>query len=460
MTTSERRVGWPDVVDDPALREALTAACHASGVPGASLAVLEGSFIRTATAGMANSATGEPVTPTTRFPLGSVGKPYTAMLVLQLEAEGRLSLDDPVRRYLPDLHLGPGSDRSADAITVRHLLANTSGLPGYHAPGIGSVPSVGGDDDVLERYLGVLEEVGIELVHAPGERFSYSNPGFVLAGLIAERLLGAPWDVVLEERLLRPLGLHETGTRPDQLGDAPVAAAHLPEPDGGVTAVPWAGPWSGVGRGNGPAGVSYFATASDLARFGAAHLDPKWRVMREPQVTMPGPHVEAWGLGWAVYGWGAAVAGWNGVITGYRSFLLVLPEHRAAVALLTNANEGRRIYRTLLRGLLAERFGVEMAPERPEALADGERAPELEQFAGEWRCARMVVTITPADDGRGLILRNTFRMGTGSMQDGTRLLPTRTPGLFVLEPRDADFPVVVFDGDVANISGFGFRRRS
>ena len=417
---------------DDRLRGELERACRASGVPGAALAILDGQGITTAETGVTNVETGQQVDVTTRFPIWSITKGYTASLVLQLVEEGKLALNDPVLRYLPELQLAKASQAMVGEISVRQLLANTCGLSGAH------FPDTGDGEDALERFLPTLADV--VLVHPPGERLSYSNPGYVLAGLIVERLTGQSWDAALAERLLTPLGLHETGTRLEHLGDAPLAVEHRVSSEGPPEVLPL---WRV--RSNGPAGATPFATAVDVVRFARHQMSPQWAPLREPQVAFPGPHVESWGLGWAIFGWGARVFGWDGVGRGARTFLRVLPEHGAAVALLTNGDTGGRIYREFLPGLLSERFGVTMAPVRPVTLPP-DSAPNPAGHEGVYRSVGWDRTVTRSEDGATLLL------------DGEALLPTADPDVFVQQDPEVEWPTVILDGDYANIFCFGFRR--
>src|SRR5690349_524453 len=119
-------------MDELNLQSSLEAAVREHGVPGVSIAVLENGEIRTAAAGVANLDTGVPLTPNTVMHIGSITKVMNATLVMQLVEEGRIELDAPVRRYLPDLQL---KDRDAlDRITARMLLDHTSGIDGEWMP--------------------------------------------------------------------------------------------------------------------------------------------------------------------------------------------------------------------------------------------------------------------------------------------------------------------------------------
>ncbi len=137
-------------------------------------------------------------TPETVFPIGSISKQFTAMLVALLAEEGKLGLDDDIRKHLPEM---PAYERP---ITVRHLVHHTSGLRDYQALRFlaGFAPS----DLELARVLAlVARQKGLQF--PPGERFEYSNTNYVLLRVIAERAAGKPIRDLAAERLFAPLGM-------------------------------------------------------------------------------------------------------------------------------------------------------------------------------------------------------------------------------------------------------------
>lgn len=166
---------------------------------------------RYATAGVADTATGEAVRAGDRFRIASTTKTFVATTVLQLAGEGRLSLDDTVEDLLPGVVKGNGNDGSK--ITARQLLNHTSGLFNYTAdfPEINSV-----DGFQADRYTTWAPSrlVAIAVKHAPdfepGAKWAYSNTGYILAGMIIEKVTGNSWQQEVTRRIIRPLGLRDT----------------------------------------------------------------------------------------------------------------------------------------------------------------------------------------------------------------------------------------------------------
>jgi D-alanyl-D-alanine carboxypeptidase len=145
----------------------------------------------------------------TKYKIASITKAFTAVLILQLHEQGRLDLDAPMRRYLPD-YRGSGGDR----VTLRQLLNHTSGLvnfdqvtdaaqairsglPNYQLPHTAR--------QLLDDYCSG------DLVHEPGTKFDYNNCDYIALGLIIERAYGQPYEQVLQQRILDPLKLKDTG---------------------------------------------------------------------------------------------------------------------------------------------------------------------------------------------------------------------------------------------------------
>ncbi|MFI9010875.1 serine hydrolase domain-containing protein [Actinosynnema sp. NPDC053489] len=175
-----------------------------------------------------------------KFRIGSYTKAFVAATVLQLVGEGRLSLEDTVEHWLPGVVAGNGNDGAR--ITVRQLLQHTSGLADY----VGEMPelfSEQGFEGVRYRTLTPEQLVALAVREkpdfAPGEQWSYSNTGYVLAGMIVERVTGTSWQHQVRTRVVEPLGLRGTylpGTSP--IVPNPHATAYERFPEKGLEADP------------------------------------------------------------------------------------------------------------------------------------------------------------------------------------------------------------------------------
>ncbi|MFR9779603.1 serine hydrolase domain-containing protein [Micromonospora sp. MS34] len=206
-------------------------------------------------------AAGTPVAPEARrpalestiFDLASVTKLFTTTVLLTLMEEGQLGLDEPIADWLPGF--GAGDRRR---ITPRHLLTHTSGLPALLRLWT----------DWPDRESRVRAVLHAPLVDRPGSTFEYSCVGFMVAGLLAERVTGRRLPDLVQERICRPLGLTDTGFRPDPARAARTAATeHQPDIGRGMLrgSVHDENSWS-LGETAGNAGL--FGTAADVARFG------------------------------------------------------------------------------------------------------------------------------------------------------------------------------------------------
>ncbi|WP_344945369.1 serine hydrolase domain-containing protein [Actinomadura miaoliensis] len=178
-----------------------------------------------ARSGVADLDTRRPVPWDGYYRVGSNTKTFVATVMLQLAAERKVGLDDTVERWLPGLVQGNGNDGSK--ITVRHLLRQTSGLYDY------SYYLPQDQDHTPEGYRKVRfrsyrpeELVRMAMRHAPeftpGERWSYSNTNYIVAGMIIEKATGNPWEHEVHERIIAPLGLEHTYS--------PGSSAYVPQP--------------------------------------------------------------------------------------------------------------------------------------------------------------------------------------------------------------------------------------
>ncbi|MEU8761011.1 serine hydrolase domain-containing protein [Streptomyces sp. NPDC048659] len=177
----------------------------AEGVPGVVAQARDGKDRWTGTAGDRKG--------NDRFRVGSITKTFTSTVLLQLQAEGRIDLDDPVEKWLPGVVTGHGHD--GGKVTVRQLLNHTSGIYSYT-----SDPAfqerVFGTDFLRHRYdtWTPRQLVAVAMAHepdfAPGTSWNYSNTNFVLAGMVIEKVTGRPYGKAVENRIIKPLKLRAT----------------------------------------------------------------------------------------------------------------------------------------------------------------------------------------------------------------------------------------------------------
>ncbi len=163
-------------------------------IPGVAVAVVKsGRIVLAKGYGLANVEHQVPVKPETIFQSGSVGKQFTATAVMMLVEEGKLSLDDPITKYFTE---APASWQN---ITIRHLLTHTAGTTDY--PNDFDFRRDYTEDELLKRAE------SIPLAFQPGEKWSYSNLGYVLLGILIHKVSGRFYGDVLQERIFRPLGM-------------------------------------------------------------------------------------------------------------------------------------------------------------------------------------------------------------------------------------------------------------
>ncbi|AFU67727.1 beta-lactamase family protein with a TPR domain containing C-terminal region [Psychroflexus torquis ATCC 700755] len=153
--------------------------------------------------GMANMEWDIPNQPNTKHRLGSITKQFTAMLILQLVEEGKLDLKAPITTYLPDYPKASG-----DIITTHHLLTHTSGIPNYTA-----FPKFMEDESrnpyTPEEFVKTFSDKALDFT--PGEKFSYSNSGYFLLGVLIEKLAGKSYEQMLQDKIFIPLSMKDSG---------------------------------------------------------------------------------------------------------------------------------------------------------------------------------------------------------------------------------------------------------
>ena len=308
------------------------------GLCGTATVVRGGSVQAELAVGLADIEARVPCTSATRFQLGSASKQFAAAAVMLLAESGRLSLHEPVDRWLPD---GPPQWQQ---VTLHHLLSHTAGVPHWlEAPGLDPA-----EPTRISDRLEIIQATPLRT--EPGAQWHYSSPGFVLAALIVERASDQPYRDFLAEKIFSPLGLTQT-----TVGGAPRAAARGYR-DGQPVA-----PWNLDAM---PGTGDICSTAGDLTRFttalhsGELITASSLHAMRTAHAALDDnddgePALTTTGFGYGMYiGTFAGRTAYyhHGDNPGYQSLACWIPDRAASIVILAN-NEAVSIP-SLLRQLL------------------------------------------------------------------------------------------------------------
>jgi CubicO group peptidase (beta-lactamase class C family) len=299
---------------------------YAGDVPGASLLVVkDGKPLVERGYGYANLEKHIKAGPETNYRLASVTKQFTAASILVLKQDGKLELDDPIRKYLPEL---PTSD---DGITIENLLAHSSGLVDYEDLIPSSRTTQIDDNDVL-RMIASQDR----LYFQPGSAHRYSNGGYVLLGLIVERLSGMDLADFMRRRIFEPLGMDHTLLYERHRAPKPANRAY------GYSLI--AGKWTRTDQSvtsatRGDGGV--YSNVADMAKWDAALytdklLDAESRKLAfTPKDPVDDPDV-LYGFGWRLSG---GTTWHSGETMGFRNVVIRWPERHLSVVILSNRNQ-------------------------------------------------------------------------------------------------------------------------
>jgi CubicO group peptidase (beta-lactamase class C family) len=341
------------------LRRELVRLQRESPAPSVSAALFRGPELLWSEAiGLADVENAREATADTQYAVGSITKTFIATAVLILRDEGRLGLDDPVGRHLPE------ADR--EGVTVRRLLAHLSGIQ-REVPGEAWETLEFPDRDALIELLAEAEQV-----LPPGGHWHYSNLAYALLGEMVDRIEGVPCQQFVDERILRPLELERTTWGP---GDSAATGyfverfADVSHPEPVVDK-----------RALAPAGAIW-STTGDLARWGAHLMEQEemhsLQVMADAESWLLG-----WGLGLILYRRGERLfAGHDGATVGHAAHLSYSRDAKVGIALLTNTENPSLEFDPV--ALTAK--AAEALPAEPEPWTPGEPVPaELVGALGVW----------------------------------------------------------------------------
>ena len=363
--------------------DAISSSYYPANEPGAAVLVMkDGEVLLRKGYGLADLEQGIPIEPDMVFRIGSVTKQFTAAAILLLEEEGKLSVEDDLRKHLPDF---PDLSIGERVITIEHLLTHTSGIRSYT-----DMPDFGRrmrEDMSVEEIIALFrdEPLGFD----PGEKYAYNNSGYVLLGAIVEKVSGKTYEAYLREKIFEPLGMSQTyygsASRiiPKRAQGYDTVNAEFENAEFLSMTIPYA------------AG-SLLSTVDDLAKWdralygtgllSQASLDKWWK----PFLLANGESIH-YGYGWSISSYeGHRVVGHGGGINGFTCHLLRVPEDRVFVTVLTNKNDEKANPALVARKLAATAIGKPVE-EATVAVAPG----SLSRYEGLYRTsagARYVVT--------------------------------------------------------------------
>jgi CubicO group peptidase (beta-lactamase class C family) len=292
-------------------------------IPGLAIAVIRnGEIIKAQGFGLANIEHNVPVKPETVFQSGSVGKQFTAMAAMILVEEGKLNLDDKISKYFD------GTPEAWGEITVRHLLTHTAGTTDY--PRDFDFRKDYSEDELLKRAM------GIPLAFQPGEKWSYSNLGYVVLGILISKVSGKFYGDFLKERVLAPLGM-TTARIINEADIIPNRAAGYRLVKGEIKNQNWVSPVL-----NTTADGSLYFTVLDMAKWDAALYTEKlikkasFDLMWSP-VKLNGGKTHPYGFGWALGEVrGHRIREHGGAWQGFTAYIARYVDDKFTVIVLTN----------------------------------------------------------------------------------------------------------------------------
>ena len=342
--------------------------------PGCAAAVsLTGEVVFEKAFGLADLEHNVPNTPQTIFESGSVAKQFTAAALVLLQQDGKLSLDDPVRKYIPEL------PDYGSPLTIRHLLNHTSGLRDWGT--VLSLTGAGRGDRVITQDL-ALDIITHQraLDFTPGSEYSYSNSGYNLAAIIVERVSKQKFPVFVEERLFKPIGMKNSSWRDDYQRIVPGRAqAYSRQGSNG----PWRlnMPFMNV-YGNG----GMLTTVGDWMKWNAMldsrSLGASLVDALETRGVLNDGRKISYALGLTVDTYkGLKDVSHGGATAGYQTFLARYPDNKVSIAVMCNGTSPSS--GGIAASITDEIFGP--YPETPKTEPAKVSEDELKRFVGIWR---------------------------------------------------------------------------
>ncbi len=423
---------WARAADDfTEQADDMLGSIYTGQTPGAVVVVSrDGEVVFNEAFGMASLELGVPMATHHILRLASVTKQYTAAAILALVEDGKLSLDDPLSKFLPDFPVGE--------VAVHQLLNHTSGIKSY--TGIEGYM----DSERVRKHLSTEELVAVfadkPVDFAPGEQWAYNNSGYVLLGAIIEQVTDQPWNEFIRQRLLEPLSVESTDAYADSMvlpGRVPGYAGPADEPENADY----------LSMTQPHAAGALMSTALDVDRWQRALHggDVLEDALYQRMITADGVSKDI--RDGQDYGYGLMTADWRGHpaihhgggINGFTTFAFWLPQEALSIVVLSNrAGSGWSTQDVALR--LA---GLAMDKPYPGELPELELPEkELKAFQGTYRIDEEVVRTIRFDDGKLISQRQGGTEFRVNPVEGDRLVFERSLSWFSVE-RDADGDVEV-----------------
>jgi len=332
-------------------------------VPGVALGVFAGGQTAIRVFGVTNVDDPQPVTPETIFTIASISKTVTTTAVMKLVEDGKVDLDAPVQKYLPDFRVQ--DDTASRTVTPRHLLTHTPGWEGQLSTEDKGVDALA---DFAMRIMRELPQLA-----APGQVWSYNNAGFALAGRLIEVVTGRSIHDALRDLVYTPIGLTQTFTRLPDVMTRRLSLGHREQ--GGRTLVlrPYQTTSSTTAGG-------VMTSISDLMKYARFHLsngaaaDGKAYVSRARLDEMKTPQLkknattDEMGVGWHLRKLsGVQTCAHGGTLNGHCLLIELVPARNVAFAILTNHTDGWQLVQDVERAILKRYESLTLDPGQPIA---------------------------------------------------------------------------------------------
>jgi CubicO group peptidase (beta-lactamase class C family) len=319
-----------NLTDDERRRlDAAMNALVAGGPPGIALGIVrEGKLVYARGYGVSDRKTGERVTGSTQMEIGSVTKQFTAAAVMQLVEAGKLTLDDPLGKYVTEY--APARD-----VTIRQLLWQVSGVPNYTSTS-GFEALSEHEEPSFQRIVALI--AGNALDFPSGTRWAYSNTNYILLGRVIEKVTGDDYDAYVKTHILDPTGMTRTTTIAHEKALSDIATGYKPGNDGLVPAPAFGSGWAG-------AAGDLVSDVGDIAKWDAALLGGKIvdpadvRLMMTPGKLSDGKPTD-YGMGWVIGELDGHRWIWhNGGTIGFGAVNALFPDDGLRIIALVNSSD-------------------------------------------------------------------------------------------------------------------------